>query len=529
MHKKSDRFVQLVAFVAVILTSMAGHTGHARADSPTATVEDDCTGECFVLTSMTIQGVSAYPLAQLASTYDQNLARRISVSDLVQTADAITARYRQDGYFLTRAVVAPGNHSSGSAYIVVYEGYLGAITVEGSGADAVVPILEPLKDGRALTISRLDHRLALASDIPGVTLTSRIEPLLDDPAQHRLVVTANLDRFDGGFHADNRGAETQGPWQAYVTTSVNGAIVTGDRLTVSALTVPEGPRELTFGELVYSIPVGHATRVRASVSAYTTDAPASSTGWLSGESQAAAIAVTHPLIRFRDASLWVTGAIDVRRVEQTYDQIGTVEENLTVARVTLSGKRQVGRGHVAGSAQISQGLDLFNATTAPSARHTRNDATGQFMKASATVSAYQDLGRFAGVYAAASAQWSSDPLLSSEEFYVGGPGFGRAYNYGELGGDTGMAGSVELRVGWDPKPAAVTFVQGYAFVDAGRVSNQSPAGDEHAHLASAGLGARVTLQDRTTFKVELAKPLNRRPLGEPDRGWRVFFGVSGAF
>lgn len=521
--------VRAVGIAAVILSGMAGYTGQAQAETPVEPVEADCVADCFVLTSMTIQGVSAYPLAELAGTYDQNLARSIGVPDLVRTADAITERYRRDGYFLTRAVVAHTDHSSGAAYIVVYEGYLGSITVEGSGADAVAPVLEPLKDGRALSIGALDRRLALASDIPGVTLTSRIEPMLDDPAQHRLVVTADLDRFDGGVYTDNRGAEIQGPWQAYATASVNSTIVAGDRLTVSALTVPERPEELTFGEVAYSAPLGEATRIRATVSGYATDAPAGSTGWLSGKSQAAGIAVTHPLIRSRDVSLWLTGALDVRQVEQTYDQLGAVEEKLTVARATLSGRRRVGTGFVAATAQVSQGIDLFGSTTTPSPQYSRSDATGRFTKASATLSAYQDLGRFAGVYVEASAQWSGDTLLASEEFYVGGPNVGRAYNYGELGGDTGMAGAIELRMGWDPQPTAVTFAQGYAFVDGGRVYNDTPSGEVHADLASAGVGARITFQDRATFKVELAKPLSRRPYTEPDNGWRVFFGLSKEF
>ena len=504
---------------------MARNTFAEEADSPAAA----CTGDCFVLTSVTIQGVSAYALADLAPTYDQNLARRISVADLVQTADAITERYRRDGYFLTRAVVAPGDHSAGAAYIVVYEGYIGAIDVEGSGADAVRPILQPLQDGRTLTVAALDRRLALASDVPGIRLTSRIEPMLDDPSQHRLVVTADLDRIEGGVYADNRGSDAQGPWQAYVSASVNAALIDGDRLTVSALTVPENPEELSFGEIAYSVPIGDATRVRASVSAYTTDAPAGSAGWLSGQSQAASIAVTQALIRSRDASLWGTAALDVREVEQTYQQIGAIQERLSVARLTLSGRRKLEQGYVAATAQVSQGLDWFDATSEPSAQLTRADATGQFTKLSANVSAYQDLGRYAGIYAEASAQYSADPLLASEEFYVGGPGIGRAYNYGELSGDAGMAGLVELRVGWDPQPAAITFAQGYAFVDAAWVVNRTPTGDFDRDLSSAGVGARITFQERATLKIELAKPLGPAPYTESDNGWRMFVAVSKEF
>ena len=504
---------------------MTGHTGPARA----ATLDTECVDDCFVLTSVTIQGVSAYPLADLAPTYDQKLASRVGVADLVQTADAITERYRRDGYFLTRAVVAPGDHTQGAAYIVVYEGYIGTISVEGSAADAVDPILQPLKDGRALTVSVLDRRLSLASDIPGVRLTSRIEPMLDDPSQHKLVVTADLDRIEGGVYADNRGTDAQGPWQAYVTASVNSAVLDGDRITVSALTVPENPNELSFGEIAYSAPLGAATRLRAALSAYTTDAPPGASGWLSGESQAASLGLTQSLMRSRDASVWTIAALDVRQVEQTYQQIGSVEERLSVARLTLSGRRKLGQGYVAGWAQVSQGLDWFGATNEPSPNLSRLDATSEFTKVNFNASIYQDLGRYVGIYAEASAQYSADPLLASEEFYVGGPAVGRAYNYGELSGDAGMAGVFELRAGWDPQPAAISFAQGYAFVDAAQVVNHSPTGDVSRALSSAGVGTRITFQQRATLKVELARPLGPRPYTEPDNGWRVFVSLSKEF
>lgn len=516
---------KVAAFCAVILSGMAGYTGAARAD----TLETECGADCFVLTSMTIQGVSAYPLADLAATYDQNLARRIGVNDLVHTADAITERYRRDGYFLTRAVVAPPDRTSGSAYIVVYEGYIGSITIDSSGADAVAHILEPLKDGRALKISELDRRLALASDVPGIHLTSRIEPTLDDPSRHRLVVTAELDRVDGGVYADNRGSDAQGPWQAYATASLNSAVLSGDRMSLSVLTVPDAPRELTFGEWTYSAPIGEATRIKAGVSAYTTDAPADSTGWLGGQSQAVSLALTQALTRSRDASLWATAALDVREVRQTYEAVGAVKEQLTVARLTLSGRHKAGHGYISATAQASRGLDWFGATTTPSALLTRSDATSEFIKATASVSAYQDLGRFVGIYAEVSGQWSPDTLLASEEFYVGGPNMGRAYNYGEISGDTGIAGVVELRAGWDPQPAAISFAQGYAFLDGGRVTNSSPTGDTRTDLASAGIGARITFRERATFKVELAKPLGRQPYTERDNGWRAFVSLSQEF
>ncbi|RYG75631.1 MAG: hypothetical protein EON59_18085, partial [Alphaproteobacteria bacterium] len=102
-------------------------------------------------------------------------------------------------------------------------------------------------------------------------------------------------------------------------------------------------------------------------------------------------------------------------------------------------------------------------------------------------------------------------------------------NYGELSGDSGIAGVVEIRAGWDPQPAAISFAQGYAFVDAATIENHRFGGDITRELSSAGFGARITFQERATLKAELAKPLGPRPFTETGNGWRVFVSLSKEF
>ena len=300
-------------------------------------------------------------------------------------------------------------------------------------------------------------------------------------------------------------------------------------MTVSVLTVPEDPDELTYGEWVYSVPLSAETRVRAAVSGYSTNAPPGSSGWLSGDSVAASLSVTQALARQRDRSLWASAGLDVREVQQSYATGQTMTENLTVARASLWGQMKSAQGNVQASVQISRGLDWFGATASPQPGLTRADGTGRFTKVNTSVSAYRDIGRYAGVYVAGSAQWSDDPLLGSEEFYVGGSETGRAYGYGELSGESGVSAVVELRAGWDPSPTEVNFVQFYAFADAGRVWNRGPTGHTAADIASAGFGTRVTFAGRATVRAELAKPLSTVPAGQADDGWRAFIAVSKAF
>jgi len=94
-----------------------------------------------------------------------------------------------------------------------------------------------------------------------------------------------------------------------------------------------------------------------------------------------------------------------------------------------------------------------------------------------------------------SGQYTTEPLVSYEQFAIGGVNSVRGYLEAEALGDTGASGSIELR---SPSPASLFGVpvqSAYvlAFSDAGIVSIISPLPQQlsRIHLASAGVGMRV--------------------------------------
>lgn len=484
-----------------------------------------------MLTALTIDGVSAYPLREFAPLYDQYLARQVEMGDLVRIAAAITDKYRSDGYFLARAVTPPQTGEAGAARLRVYEGYVGAVTVTGPAAPAVERLLKDLEGRKPLRLADLDRRLALASDLPGVSLRSRIEPVLEDPARHNLIVETELRAVSGMIYLDNRGSKTAGPWQIYARGALNSAIAPGDQVALSVLSVPEDPQEFTQVEAAYLMALEGGGRLRGSVSASraTHSANASNT-WLGNESRAGGLRASLPLRRGRGHALWMSAGLDLRQVEQNWLALGRYKDSLSVARLSVHGDRTGKAGVSTGFAQLSAGLDAFGATDAPSWRQSRLDADGQFLKFNVQGSHYRDLGPKAGIYLAADAQWSDESLLASEEFTVGALPYGRAYNYGELSGDRGVAGLVELRLGWAVKQGPLTFFQTYGFLDGAKVWNRQAASPwRSAALSSAGLGLRLRFSDRLSLRIEGAKPLTRTPYTQGDKDWRAFASLNAGF
>jgi hemolysin activation/secretion protein len=487
--------------------------------------------EQFVLTGLTIDGVSAYPLKDLAPLYADYLARDVAIEDLVKIAQAITDKYRADGYFLSRAVVppqAPGGH----ARIRVYEGYIDQVEVTGDAASAVEALLAGVSGRRPLRLAELERGLTLARDLPGVRPSSRIEPVLDDPAKHKLVVVAGLKRWTGSLYVDNRGSRSLGPVQANARLARNGVFQAGDQLALSVLTVPDDPGEFRQADIAYSAPLVGETRLRVGASASRSrQGGAPQNNAVGTESQAASLRIAHPLVRDRKTSVWAAAAIDGRHVEQSYRNGGAYSDDLRVARVSVQADRGTNRSAVSGYAQVSRGLQILGATRTPGRAHSRFDADGGFWKVNVGASHYRDLGRRMGVYVSADAQWSPNHLLLSEEFAPGGLPYGRAYNYAEISGDSGVGAMAELRYGFAPKKASpVSFVQAYAFVDGAKVWNEPSAYSlRSAAFSSAGGGLRITVNGKITARVEAARPLTRTPYETADKDWRVFAGISASF
>ena len=128
--------------------------------------ECDAGNECFTLLGVTLEGAQAIPARELAQHYEPYLAHAVSARDLAMIADAITAHYRSRGYFLSRAIVPPQDAASGLARIVVLEGRISEVVIEGPGARQAAPHLRGLDHQPIANLTDLDCRLALASDTP---------------------------------------------------------------------------------------------------------------------------------------------------------------------------------------------------------------------------------------------------------------------------------------------------------------------------------------------------------------------------
>lgn len=486
----------------------------------------------LVLIAVEIVGATAYPAETFAPLYDHLLARNITLRDVAALADEITAMYRDDGYFLSRAVAPEQSVEGGILQIKINEGYLEDIIVKGDAPETVRRRLDRLKDYKPLRVKDLERALLLIGDLNGVSVsTSDIAANPYDLAAHTLTVHIDEDRIEASIFADNRGTDDAGPVQAHLRAAANSIITTGDQLSAGFFTVPDDPGELLLGDVRYQFPItdsGAYATLSGMVSRFDAGASLAAFDTESRTKQVTA-RFSYPFMRSRKRSFWGNVAFNGRNIEE--EQLGApqFEDKIRILSASANYRHDYWNGVTTLFAETSQGLNMLGASSGGGSL-SRPDADASFTKIEGQITRYQNIGKEFGLYVAASGQVSFEPLLASEEFAIGGARFGRAYDYAEVTGDDGFATLVELRHGEDPGLSLLDFYQIYGFFDYGAVWNENAApGLSRMSLSSAGAGLRLTFPASLYVTIEAAKPLDRTPFTQNDRDWRGFFSVSKSF
>ena len=490
--------------------------------------------EGFVLSGITFHGVTAFSLSSLAKDYDSYLATRISVQDMAAIAQAVTKKYRDAGYFLTRAIVPEQKTRTGVLTIEVFEGYVADVKFENGGSAALKRYFEPVLKERPARLSTIDRAITLARDLYGVTLQSpQIQPIPDDPRAYHLVIPVKRKRVSATASIDNRGTKAVGKLQTYLTVSATSLLSTGDQLTAGFFTVPNQPKELLFGNASYTAFLNRlGTNITLRGGHFKSVPGASLKPFdVRFDSDFAGIRLSQPIIRSHNLGLWANLDLEGRDIHETQARSLIFSDKIRELRGSIDFYHRGSHAESRFSIEVTQGLPVLGASdTSIGALVSRPGANRDFTKATFFASRYQDLGKVFGFYLAGTGQYAGSPMLTSENFALGGPKFGRAYDYWEVSGESGIAGTAELRYGRDPGIKWLSFYQLYAFYDVGAVWNKNMGtGSQRSSLSSAGAGVRVTLFKKIALNYEVAVPLARVPIARTSRAPRHFFSVSAQF
>jgi hemolysin activation/secretion protein len=479
---------------------------------PSAAEEAMTPGRPLIVGAIHVEGATEIAQAEFTGAIAHYLGRALDAEALQRLARDVAEVARSAGYGLATAWVPPQSVVSGLLVVRLDEGRIDEVRVEGPAREGVERILQSLVGGPVGT-AEIERRLALAGDGSGVGIGRA--RLVREGGRNILAVATSLDRTRVRASIDNWGSAAVGPVRARLSVDINGIIAWGDRLSIDGAATPLQPGEYGYGRLGYSVPVGN-DGARVSVGGYV--ARSNPGGPLrdrdaEGNSYQVEVAVSYPIVRARETSLWATAELAVRDSEFERDGGRTRHDRITTARASLYGVTRAGGGRTRVRLSYVQGLGLFGATRRGDPLASRDDADGTFARLEYWAEHERILFGPLGLMLALDGQLAFQPLLSSEEMGLGGRRFLRAFDYRERSGDDGVAGVAELRFDIPSLPSPFRRAQLYTYLDAGRVTNQAD-GRGGGSLASAGLGLRVWAEHDVHGALELGLPISDGESGE---------------
>jgi hemolysin activation/secretion protein len=493
----------------------------------------------FTLRRVDIQGGTVYREAELATLFHDKIGRNVSVADIYALAEAITAKYRNDGYLLSQALVPPQQIGDGVVRLRIVEGFVQNVTIVGGTpgqTDYIKRIADKIAQDFPLRSATIERYLLLINDLAGVTATGALKPARTIAGAADLIVTVSQKMFDGNIGFDNRASRYFGNYEVNAGVGLNSAL--GEYERFSARFLAATTYQTHYTDLGAELPVGTEGLKLRLRGLFGNDHPGASLTPLDvhDSSYLVTAGAEYPIIRSRLENLRVSGEFDISQVNSdiladathlydrvrpvrltaTYDIADTLTQMLAVNLVSI---------------ELSQGINFLGATE-PGPLRTRTDGRPDFTKANMYVSRDQPIRGPFSLELAAAAQLSSGPLFFSEAFGIGGPQFGRAYDPSEILGDSGAAGSAELRYTRAGDGNIVRRYQLFAYYDGGAVWNDGalqPGLYRSTTVMSTGFGVRLNLAYGFAASGEVDFPLTRNVQALGNRDPRFFFSLAAQF
>lgn len=465
--------------------------------------------------------IGAEELSAVTSAY---LGKELTLDEIYQIADQLTAHYRARGFALATTTVPAQKISSGTVRLEVIEGTLGDLVYEGNSLYANETLDQHLSDGlqrgQVITTQNMERELLLLNDLPGLTARSVIKPGANYGTSD-ILIQSEERRYTGQLGIDNYGPENIGEWRGSGSFGVNNLFGVGDALALDLMRSESGL--LDFYNLGYSVPLNTmGTRLAVSYSAVDFEIAGSLKALgLEGEAKNTRLQVTHPLRRSRLENLLV--GVGFTHKESETDALGVNISDADLNMLDFAAVYSV--VHPDRSASNLAAVFWTNFRDNDDGLE-ENRILG---KLRVDANHLRPLTEQWNLFGRVAAVATIDPLLDSEKFSIGGPADVRGFPSSEVRGDEGASFTLEAQYPFIPRPSMSALFR--TFWDIGRVHRKEPAVGEKTSesLSAIGLGVTLIPHDMWQFDLTWARPLNGRDVSDGDDSGRIWSNLTVAF
>ena len=478
--------------------------------SPSNDIPEGLDGVTITLKSVQIQGMTAFDSDDMRDIYGPSLGKTIPLATVWEFAGAITERYRNQEYFLSRAFVPMQEIKNGKVTIRVVEGYIGHVSLDHQLTNNYLlrRQIARLTAQKPIKASQLESFMLQLNDLPGASFFGALKPLKSAPegaVELGLKHTDNHGR--GSVYIDNAGSRYLGPYQAGI--SYEGSIIPLHKTAIN-VAGSLGNDELRSASINHQIPLYPQWKMEFYSSVVDAEPGSSLSNFelRSGYTELGLGLQYQPIRQYLE-NLTFGLRFDGKNTN------GDIFKNTALTRDRIRALRSSVQYDVSDGLEgynyiqfgLDRGVDIMGASQAGDANLSRSEAKPDFTVGTFSYTRFQALPRQWMLTAQGHGQYASKPLYSAEEFGYGGQSFGRAYDPSEIVGDHGLAGMLELRYQGFDAWNDLKFAP-YGFYDIGKVWNED-AGSEDGSGSSAGLGVYINHTSGLSSNLGIAFPLTR--------------------
>ena len=437
------------------------------------------------------------------------IGHQLDRQQLQAMLNAISNVARGRGYVLARAAIPGQAIRAGVLTVALDMGRIDRVELHGEQSNAVRALLARLV-GKPARQADLERQLMLAADIPGVSVSDvrfahdgDLGVLIADVGHKAVALRVDID---------NRGTREVGPIRMTLGYDLNG-VLGDERLSFSGQiqTTPQNPTQLysTLARIAYVVD-NSGTEVTLSGSISHTHPGGVLAGFdFAGVVREFQLGLNHPLYRSRRTSIWLGTNIAYVALDQSLAGYSLWQDRALVAGVTVNGFAPLAGGQLRGGWGLSRLLKVPGMTQVGDPLSSRPGAGAGASIFTANANWEGPLVGPVSARLAFSGQLADAPLPIAQQISIGGPDFGRAYDYSERSGDEGALGSIELKYKLHGMAAGpIELSELYGFGDVGYLTNlDSSLGA--GSLYSAGFGGRFVVLRKMKMGLEVAFPLNQ--------------------
>ena len=542
-------FFGLLAGLCIGSPSLGAATeGNAATETATA-AKGDAAPECshsgnesarkFDINEYVVDGNTVLPVPDIEAAVYPFLGEARNSGDIYKACGALEKIYETRGYQTVQVLIPQQSVDGGIIHLQVIENPVGRLRVLNSQYHLPSEIkanASSVAEGKVVNMAELQSDIVALNQQPDLQVTPDLKAgKVPGTVDIDLKVTKESLPLHGSIELNNQYNQDTTPLRLVASASYDNLWQLGHSLSLSYQIAPENPSDakVLSGTYLFRIPRSPLSLLVYGVKSDSDVAVLAGTDVIGkGDIEGFRSIVNLPGSDTFYHS--VTGGIDRKALTQNVVTGGVPSDAPVIYYpVTLGYAATLQERDTTTEANASlnfatPGLGSKSAEFDPQ----RFNAVPQYFYVKVSADRTQPLPWGLSVFGKVEGQFTDDPLLSSEQFSIGGANSVRGYLEAERIGDLGVRGTVELRspsVAKDISPK-INDLHFLAFADTAAVALQQPLPGETPSFFLAGIGAgvRLTAFNDVNAALDIAFPLENGAVTKAG-DMHVHFLVSSAF